>query len=230
MADPLRDCLVNVTGTLNVLRAAADLACPVIFTSTGGALYGDDAELPTAESAVPAPASAYGGSKWAAEALVATWRTISALPHTVCRLGNIYGPGQSPHGEAGVVAILAHSLWRGDIPTLYGFGKPTRDYVHVSDVVAGLVAAVGVPGTFNLSTGIETSVDVIFEHLRSVSGRQTAEAHRAPLRPGELLRSCMDPRLARDELGWKASIDLDAGIAATYPALLQMFGAGEARN
>jgi UDP-glucose 4-epimerase len=229
MADPVRDCLVNVTGTLNVLRAAADLACPVVFTSTGGALYGDDVDLPTTESAVPAPASAYGGSKWAAEALVATWRTISGLPHTVCRLGNVYGPGQSPHGEAGVVAILACSLWRDDVPTLFGWGKPTRDYVHVADIVAGLVAAVGIPGTFNLSTGIETSVDVIFEHLRMVSGRVAAEAHLAPLRPGELRRSCMDPGLAHAKLGWQASIGLEAGIMSTYPTLLEQFRTGEAR-
>ena len=143
--DPGRDCDVNVRGTLNVLEAAGRCSAPVVFTSTGGALYGDDAPMPTREDRIPAPLSPYGASKWAAEAYVNTWSLSSGIPHAVCRLGNVYGPRQSPHGEAGVVAIFAHHLYTDQAPRLYGHGTPTRDYVYVGDVVSALLSASGVP-------------------------------------------------------------------------------------
>ena len=161
VADPERDCEVNVLGTLNVLDAATRHQAPVVFTSTGGALYGDRAALPTREDAPPAPISPYGASKWAAEAYVNTWREGSRLSHAICRLANVYGPRQNPHGEAGVVAVFSHCLWRGASPTLFGFGKPTRDYVHVHDVARALLAAVGQAGVFNVSTGVETDVATV---------------------------------------------------------------------
>ncbi len=154
VADPERDCEVNVHGTLNVLEAATRHGASVVFTSTGGALYGDRAKIPTPEDTPPAPISPYGASKWAGEAYMVTWREATGLAHSVCRLGNVYGPRQSPHGEAGVVAIFSHLLWSGKSPTLYGFGKPTRDYVHVHDVAQALLAASGNGGTFNISTGV----------------------------------------------------------------------------
>ena len=158
VADPERDCEINVRGTLNVLDAATRHRAPVVFTSTGGALYGDRAPLPTPEDVPPAPISPYGASKWAAEAYVTTWREATGIPHAVCRLANVYGPRQNPHGEAGVVAVFSHCLWRGDSPTLYGFGKPTRDYVHVHDVARALLAAREKAGVFDASTGVETTV------------------------------------------------------------------------
>jgi UDP-glucose 4-epimerase len=158
VTDPYRDCEVNVQGTLNVLEAARRHRSPVVFASTGGALYGNDAPLPTSESQIPAPLSPYGASKWAAEAYVVTWAHANDVPHTVCRLGNVYGPRQSPHGEAGVVAIFSYQLWHGETPTMFGFGRPTRDYIHVADVVRALIAASGVGGVFNVATGHETSV------------------------------------------------------------------------
>ena len=111
--DPGRDCDVNVRGTLNVLEAAGAHGAPVVFTSTGGALYGDEAPRPTPEDRIPAPLSPYGASKWAAEAYVHTWSLSSGIPHAVARLGNVYGPRQSPHGEAGVVAIFTGAHQRG---------------------------------------------------------------------------------------------------------------------
>jgi UDP-glucose 4-epimerase len=120
VSDPERDCDVNVHGTLNVLLAATRHGAPMVFTSTGGALYGNHAPIPTSEDSPPAPISPYGASKWAAEAYVNTWREATGLPHTICRLGNVYGPRQSPHGEAGVVAIFSHLLWRGRTPKVYG--------------------------------------------------------------------------------------------------------------
>lgn len=228
VADPVRDCEINVRGTLNVLEGATRHRAPVVFTSTGGALYGDRATLPTPEDTPPAPISPYGASKWAGEAYVATWMESSGIPHTVCRLGNVYGPRQSPHGEAGVVAIFSHQLWRGTSPVLFGFGKPTRDYVHVDDVARALVAAVGKGGVFNVSTGVETPVSHIFELIRAAAGA-TSEAELAPLRAGELERSCLDPARAREQLGWQAQISLDEGLPATYRALVEDFESSDSQ-
>jgi UDP-glucose 4-epimerase len=222
VADPERDCDINVRGTLNVLAAATLHDAPVVFTSTGGALYGTNAPLPTSEDVPPAPISPYGASKWAAEAYVITWREATGIPHAVCRLGNVYGPRQSPHGEAGVVAIFSHSLWQGGSPTLFGFGKPTRDYVHVHDVAHALLAAVGRAGVFNISTGVETAVSRLFELLRAAAD-STVEGEPAPLRAGELERSCLDPSRARAQFDWRAEVALEDGLAATYRALVAEF-------
>jgi len=229
VADPERDCDINVRGTLNVLDAATRHSAPVVFTSTGGALYGDRAALPTPEDAPPAPISPYGASKWAAEAYVITWREASGIPHAVCRLANVYGPRQNPHGEAGVVAVFSHCLWRGATPTLFGFGTPTRDYVHVDDVARALCAAVGRPGVFNVSTGVETPVSRVFELLRDAADA-TVEGELAPLRAGELERSCIDPTRAREQLGWRAEIGLEEGLATTYRALVEEFEPDDARS
>ena len=228
VTDPERDCDINVRGTLNVLESATRHRAPVVFTSTGGALYGDRAPLPTPEDAPPAPISPYGASKWAAEAYVATWRETTGIAHAVCRLANVYGPRQSPHGEAGVVAVFSHCLWRGAAPTLFGFGKPTRDYVHVHDVARALLSAVGKAGVFNVSTAVETPVSRIFELLRAASNA-SVQGELAPLRAGELERSCIDPSRAREQLGWQGEIGLEDGLAATYRALVDEFESGEAR-
>jgi UDP-glucose 4-epimerase len=225
VADPERDCEVNVRGTLNVLDAASRHGASVVFTSTGGALYGDRAPIPTPEDAPPAPISPYGASKWAGEAYVNTWRAAASLPHAICRLGNVYGPRQSPHGEAGVVAIFSHQLWSGNRPKLYGFGKPTRDYVHVHDVARALLAARGTGGTFNISTGIETAVTRIFDELQRAAGT-AVQPELVPLRVGELERSCMKSTRAREQLGWQAEIDLQRGLEETYLLLTRGFQSG----
>jgi UDP-glucose 4-epimerase len=222
VADPGRDCAVNVQGTLNVLEAATRHHAPLVFTSTGGALYGDEAPLPTSEDRIPAPLSPYGASKWAGEAYVNTWSASGGIPHAVCRLGNVYGPRQNPHGEAGVVAIFTHHLYSGRSPKLFGYGRPTRDYVHVTDVVAALRAASGVAGTFNVATGVETDVLTLWEILLQASGTDV-QPTLVPLREGELQRSCIDPSRARRELGWEARIPLEQGLHDTYDALVAEF-------
>ncbi|HEY2537792.1 MAG TPA: SDR family NAD(P)-dependent oxidoreductase [Solirubrobacteraceae bacterium] len=222
VTDPVRDCAVNVGGTLNVLEAASRHRAPVVFTSTGGALYGNDAPIPTSEERIPAPLAPYGASKWAGEAYIRTWSASSGIPHAVCRLGNVYGPRQSPYGEAGVVSIFTHHLHVGRSPKVYGHGRPTRDYVHVMDVVSALRAASGTSGTFNIATGVETDVMTVWSTLVAVSGADI-EPELAPLREGELERSCMDPTRARDELAWKAQIPLDRGLRETYDALIDEF-------
>jgi UDP-glucose 4-epimerase len=226
VADPTRDCAVNVQGTLNVLDAAAQLEVPVVFSSTGGALYGDDAPRPTPETRIPAPLSPYGASKWAAEAYVNTWSLSGAVPHAICRLGNVYGPRQSPHGEAGVVAIFSHHLHVGKAPKLYGHGAPTRDYVYVEDVVRALLAASGRRGTFNVATGVETDVSTVWEGLSAAAGVQI-EPQLADLRPGELQHSCLDAARAARELGWRAEVPIAEGLRRTYAALLAEFQQAE---
>jgi UDP-glucose 4-epimerase len=223
VADPGRDCEVNVQGTLNVVDVAGRLGVPVVFTSTGGALYGDEAPMPTPEERIPAPLSPYGASKWAAEAYVNTWSLSSGVPHAVCRLGNVYGPRQSPHGEAGVVAIFSHRLHVGQAPTLYGHGAPTRDYVYVEDVVRALLAASGRRGTFNVATGVETDVMTVWSALREAAGSDL-EPELADLRPGELQHSRLDVSRAERELGWCAEVPIAEGLRRTYAALVAGFG------
>jgi UDP-glucose 4-epimerase len=222
--DPARDCEVNVRGTLNVLEAAGRHDAPVVFTSTGGALYGDGVPLPTPETQIPAPLSPYGASKWAGESYVRTWALASGIPHAVCRLGNVYGPRQSPHGEAGVVSIFSRLLWEGRAPKLFGYGDATRDYVHVHDVVSCLRAASGTAGVFNVATAVETSVREVFEILRDES-RVDVEPELLPLREGELTRSCMDPANARETLGWSAQVPFERGMRDTYRELIAEFEA-----
>lgn len=220
--DPVRDCAVNVVGTLNVVEIANAIGVPVVFSSTGGALYGDEAPLPTAEDWTPAPLAPYGASKWAGEAYVKTWSRASRVPNAICRLGNVYGPRQSPHGEAGVVSIFSWHLHSGQSPTLYGHGKPTRDYVHVHDVVRALIAASGTAGTFNIATGRETDVMGVWEALRAAA-HSDLQPHLADLRAGELKRSCLDPALAGRDLGWSARIPVAEGLPSTFTALVEEF-------
>jgi UDP-glucose 4-epimerase len=218
--DPLRDCDVNVVGTLNVVQAAGKAGAPVVFTSTGGALYGDDVPMPTGEDQIPQPLSPYGASKLAAESYVGTWSRSSGIAHAVCRLGNVYGPRQNPHGEAGVVAIFTDHLHSGRAPTLYGQGKPTHDYVYVGDVVSALLAATGRAGTFNIATGVETDVLTIWRRLAEVAGKEI-EPRLADLRPGELRHSRLDISRAERELGWHPRTPIDEGLKRTYAALVE---------
>ena len=175
----------------------------MVFTSTGGALYGNRASVPTDEDSLPAPEAPYGASKWAGEAYLVTWREASGIPHSICRLGNVYGPRQSPHGEAGVVAIFSYHLWQGIPPKLFGEGRPTRDYVHVSDVVAAMRAASGAGGIYNVATGIERDVRTVFESLRATAGVDL-KPELAPLRSGR----------ARAELSRPESRRTGAGLAS----------------
>lgn len=222
--DPLRDLEVNVAGTLNVLDGAAAASAPLVFTSTGGALYGDEAPLPTPETRIPAPLAPYGASKWAGEAYVNTWSLSSGVPNAVCRLGNVYGPRQSPHGEAGVVAIFSGCIHEGRPPKIFGHGRPTRDYVYVDDVVRALIASAGRRGTFNVATSAETDVATLWRELKRMSGSEL-EPELADLRPGELQRSRLDISLAERELGWRPQVAIVDGLRLTYEALVAEFEA-----
>jgi UDP-glucose 4-epimerase len=217
LADPKRDFASNVVGTFNVIRAATELQARTAFASTGGALYGEDAPIPTAETHVPQPLSYYGAAKQAGEAYVATLQRFHGVAHVVLRLGNIYGPRQNPHGEAGVVAILSERLLLGQPPVLYGHGTPTRDYVHVKDIARAFttLADTEVAGTFNLGWGREVPVLEILEGLQRAAGTEV-EPQLEPLRPGELTRSAIDSSAAASAFGWRPEVPLGEGLAETF--------------
>jgi UDP-glucose 4-epimerase len=218
VTDPDLDFASNVRGTFNICQTAAGLGAKIVFASTGGALYGNDVEtIPTSEQQVPKPLSQYGASKLAGEAFVATQARSDALPHVVLRLGNVYGPRQNPHGEAGVVAIFSDRLIRGETPIVFGHGKPTRDYVHVVDVVRAFTSAADaeLPGTFNVGWGRETSVLELLDIVQRAAGT-TIEPQLEPLRAGELDRSAIDSSLAGEVLDWRPEVDLEDGITETF--------------
>ena len=218
VADPAFDCDVNVIGTIRILEAARAHGTQVVFSSTGGAMYGE-CEGPAPENTPPEPLAPYGTSKLAGEEYLAMYNRLYGTQHVALRYGNVYGPRQDPHGEAGVVAIFFGRLAAGEAPRIFGDGRQTRDYVYVGDVVAATLAAAGHPGgVFNVGTGRETSVLELFEACRRVSGVEI-EPEFAPPRLGELQRSVLDPELAASELGVRAATDLDTGLADTWRSI-----------
>jgi UDP-glucose 4-epimerase len=214
---PDLDFASNVRGTFNICETAAALGARVVFASTGGALYGNGAPLPTPETFVAQPLSPYGASKLAGEAFVATQARFRDLAHVVLRLGNVYGPRQNPHGEAGVVAIFSQRLLDGERPIVYGHGAPTRDYVHVADVVRAFTHAADreLAGTYNVGNGKETSVLELFEVLQRAA-QTDVEPRLEPLRLGELERSSLDSQAIAESLDWRPQIELETGIAETF--------------
>jgi UDP-glucose 4-epimerase len=213
---PVDDAETNVLGTLRVLDAARRHGSgQVVFSSTGGAIYGDGA-VPATEAHALEPVAPYGTSKLAAEEYLRTFNRLYGLNHVALRYGNVYGPRQDPHGEAGVVAIFLGAAARGEQPRIFGDGEQTRDYVYVGDVARATLAAVGHEGgAFNVGTGRETSVTELWELCRAVAG-STLDAIPEPARPGELQRSALDPSRAASELGFQAIVDLEEGLRATW--------------
>ncbi len=215
VARPDFDAEVNALGTIQVLEAARGHDAHIVFSSTGGAIYGE-CTAPVAEDSALQPLSPYGTSKLAAEEYLRTYNRLYDTGHVALRYGNVYGPRQDPHGEAGVVAIFFNRLKAGEPPRIFGDGSQTRDYVYVGDVVAATLAAADKRGgVFNVGTGRETSVVELFEACRAVSGVEL-EPEYAPARLGELERSVLNVSLAADELGWRPASTLEEGLAATW--------------
>jgi UDP-glucose 4-epimerase len=222
--DPAFDAAVNVGGTTNVLDAArAGGATRVVFISTGGALYGEGEgkQLPLDESAQIEPMSAYGQSKYAAEGYLGLYQRLYGLSSLALRLGNVYGPRQDPLGEAGVIAIFCGLLGSGGRPTIFGDGTQTRDYIYVGDVVAAALAAASseATGSYNIGTGIETSVLQLAEALGRLGGSENFEPEFAPPRAGEVQRITLDAARAERELGWSPQTALDEGLRLTLDSI-----------
>jgi UDP-glucose 4-epimerase len=224
VTEPAFDAAVNVGGTANVLEAArATEVGRVVFVSTGGALYGEgaDKQLPLPESTPIAPLSGYGQSKFAAEGYLGLYERLHGLSGMSLRLGNVYGPRQDPLGEAGVVAIFCGLLKDGGMPTVYGDGTQTRDYVYVGDVVSAALAAGAsqLGGAVNIGTGRETNVLDLVDVLAGLAGRDDFTPEFAPPRAGEVQRISLDAGLAERELGWKPETALEQGLQLTLDAV-----------
>jgi UDP-glucose 4-epimerase len=226
VADPMFDASVNIVGTLNLVEAVRASGHPTrfIFSSTGGALYGDFVTPPNVEDFPKDPESPYGIAKLSAEFYLAYYARVHRVDTVALRYANVYGPRQDPHGEAGVVAIFCNRILTGQPLTVFGDGSQTRDYVFVHDVArANLAAAthdLPAPGRldargFNIGTGVETSVVALAETLQRSAG-SNVPIHFAPARPGEQQRSAVSIAKASRALGWQPAVALEAGLRDTF--------------
>ena len=214
---PDYDAEVNVLGTVRVLEAARAHGAQVVFSSTGGAIYGE-CDGPASELAPRRPLSPYGIAKLAAEEYLAGWNRLHGSSHVALRFANVYGPRQSASLEGGVVAIFLEHMAAGKTTTIYGDGSQTRDFVYVGDVADAVLAAAGHSGgVLNIGTGVETSVTDLHAACRRAAGSDELPAH-GPARAGDVVRSVIDPSLAASTLGWRALTSLDDGLARTWAA------------
>jgi UDP-glucose 4-epimerase len=219
VVDPVFDASVNVMGGLNLLECCRRFGVRrVIYSSSGGAGYGDTDVLPTPEEHPTLPASPYGITKVTMEQYVAVWAAVHGVGGISLRYANIYGPRQNPLGEAGVIAIFCHRLLTGQTPVINGDGGQTRDFVYVADVAAANLRALERPevtGPVNIGTGVETSVNTLYARLAAAAGVAVAAVH-GPARPGEQRRSCLSSARAARVLGWTPRVSLDEGLARTW--------------
>jgi UDP-glucose 4-epimerase len=222
--EPLFDANINIIGTLGLLEDCIRYGVKkVVFASTGGAIYGEQVEFPAPEDHPPYPLSPYGVSKLAGERYLHYYYAQYGLSYAALRYANVYGPRQDPHGEAGVVAIFAGNLAAGKLSTINGTGEQTRDYVYVEDVARANVLALegeASSGAYNIGTGIETSVNQLYEALRKISGKDLPPEY-GPAKPGEQLRSSIDPTKASKALNWYPQNALTTALKET----LRYFGA-----
>lgn len=222
--DPERDRRINVEGTRAVARAAKAFGAARVVSASSAAVYGQPAELPLRETAPKRPANPYGASKSEAESVLAQELRGSGVDFVSLRFSNVYGPRQDWRGEGGVVAIFAAAMTEGRPPVVLGTGSQTRDFIYVGDVVSAILAALeaeeplageGEDGpAYNVSTGVETSLDMLVAHLRAAT-RYGGPVEHGPAREGDIERSALDPAKARAVLGWEARVPLETGLAMT---------------
>jgi len=228
--EPKRDADINILGALNLLEAAVRHGVRrLIFASTGGAMYGDQALPPTPETVSPEPVSPYGVAKLAVERYLHAFRVMHGLEAVALRYANVYGPRQNPHGEAGVVAIFSRAIVADQAFMINGDGGQTRDYTYVGDVVQAvlLAAALRVEDRLpilNIGTGLETSVTDLVTILQAIVGRPLRFQH-GPAKPGEQRRSALDAGLAQRVLVWRPTVDVRAGLERTLAWFRQCAGA-----
>jgi len=218
--DPAADAQTNIIGFIRLLEfSVKNRVRRVIFASSGGAVYGDQALLPTPEEHPTRPTSPYGISKLTSELYLFYYQQIYGLSYAALRFSNVYGPRQAPDGEAGVVAIFANKLLRGEQPVINGNGMQTRDYVFVKDVVEASMSVFNsnTSDTFNIGTGQETSVNALFQLLVEQIGLSMKPVYGSH-KKGEQLRSCLDCNKIAQQIGWIPSVSLKEGIVQTIDA------------
>jgi UDP-glucose 4-epimerase len=213
--EPLLDAEVNVLGTVRLLAAASEAGVQRFVLASSAAVYGEPEALPVGEAHPQRPLSPYGIAKSAAERYLECFGREHGLAGVALRFANVYGPRQTTAGEAGVVAVFCHCLVAGEPLAVHGDGRQTRDFVHVDDVAAACLGALAAaPGAYNVATGVETDVLAVAEALRRAIDPQARLVHAAP-RPGDPRRSVLSPDLAAAQLGFRARIRLDHGLAGT---------------
>jgi UDP-glucose 4-epimerase len=217
VADPVKDAEINIIGLLHVLDACvAAKVRKIVFSSSGGTIYGPQTKLPVRETASGRPISPYGITKHAAESYLRFYRSEYGLDFTSLALANVYGPRQDPLGEAGVIAVFASKLIRGLAPTIDGTGEQTRDFVYVDDVAHAFVRACDAASgeTINIATGVETSITKLFRVMAKAAAFTDGAVH-GPSRPGDIVRSALDPAKAAKLLDWRAWTTLREGVDQT---------------
>lgn len=224
--DPMFDAQVNVLGTLNVLEQASKHgARKVIFSSSGGAIYGEQLTCPAPESHITQPLSPYGISKLCGEHYLSYYNRVSGLQVVSLRYANVYGPRQDPEGEAGVVAIFIQKMLHREQAVVNGNGRQTRDFVFVEDVVEANLMAMGpdVEGIYNVGMGVETSINDLFRIVVDLTKVEFKELH-GPAKKGEQARSVIDATKLRHELGWEPKVDLREGLRRTVEYFREQLG------
>lgn len=218
MRDPRTDVETNALATLELAFEAAEVGVQrFVFISTGGAMHGEPPpeQLPANEETPVAPMSVYGASKAAAEIYLGVVAQQSELEVSILRPSNIYGPGQNPHGEAGVMAIVTRAMLRDEPVTLFGDGSQTRDYVYIADTVEAVMrASEGPPDVCDISTGLEVSTGHVFELLASLIGYERPIIY-ADERPGDIQRISLDPSRAARVWDWRPHTSFEDGVAET---------------
>ncbi|OAA28484.1 UDP-glucose 4-epimerase [Kosmotoga arenicorallina S304] len=225
--DPIEDARINITGTLKLLELSVKYGVEkFIFSSTGGAIYGDDVStIPTPETEFPKPISPYGIAKFSVENYLRFYNYQHGLKYAVLRYANVYGPRQDPHGEAGVVAIFSERMLKGEEVIIFGDGENIRDYVYVSDVAkANLLAMEKLENdVINICTGIGTSVNQLFEALRKATAYAKKPTYADP-RPGDLRKSILSWEKAKRLMGWEPSVKLNDGLVKTVEFFRKKLG------
>ncbi len=224
VADPIFDAEVNILGSIKLAQLAIEFNVrKFIHISSGGAAYGEPVYMPCDENHPVQPLSPYGASKYTFELYLYIFKATAGLDYTVLRYPNVYGPRQDPHGEAGVVAIFIGQMLRGKPVTIFGNGEQVRDFVYVADCARANLLALEKGGgrVFNLASGVGTSVNQIFEALKAITGYPDA-AHYAPAKPGETFRIFLDAARAQQDLGWRQTLDLTAGLQQTVEYFRQV--------
>lgn len=215
--DPVKDAETNVSGTIRLIEASRRYGVDkFIYSCTGGALYGDPESNPCTEDHPIHPLSPYGLSKWMGERYLDLYRRAYRLNYASLRYGNVYGPRQDPHGEAGVIAIFASAMLEGHEPRVYGDGEQERDFVFIEDVVEANILALkeSVVGPYNIGTGIGTSVNRIAQILSEILKSRRKPTH-APSRLGDVQRISLDYSKAKREMGWKPQVTIREGLQRT---------------